>query len=213
MAMKIVIGILLVILGTYLVGFFLPQSYEVSRSIVIAAPKAEVHATLQDVTTWKEWSAFVPFGDSAADVHSKFEGPPAGVGATWIWGRNLGDKPARFEVMASDAKWGIAYELELDGGRVTSAGEILLQDTSHGGTTVTFVNGGKMLTPWRRYFYFIAEKAVGPALSQSLDGLKVRLDGEELPAPQGEAAGGPGGQDPEGNVQEPAPVGTPAGTE
>ncbi|MCP5020462.1 MAG: hypothetical protein GY930_01690 [bacterium] len=211
--MKIVIGILLVILGTYLVGFFLPQSYEVSRSIVIAAPKAEVHATLQDVTTWKDWSAFVPFGDSAADVHSKFEGPQAGAGATWIWGRNLGDKPARFEVLASDVNWGIGYKLELDGGRVTSDGEILLQDTNAGGTTVTFVNGGEMPTPWRRYFYFIAEKAVGPALSQSLEGLKVRLDGGDVPAQQGGAVGNPNGQNSPKNAQEPVPAGTPAGTE
>ncbi len=204
--MKIAIGILLVILGTYLVGYFLPQSYQVSRSIVIAAPKAEVHATLQDVTTWKDWSAFVPFGDSAADVRSRFEGPQAGVGAIWIWGRNLADKPARFEVMASDVNWGIAYKLNLDGGRVISDGEILLQDTSSGGTTVTFVNGGKLPTPWRRYFYFIAEKAVGPALSQSLDGLKARLDPKAAPAPEAEIVEGRDGTDSSEKIVEPVPA-------
>ena len=189
MAMKIVVGILLFVLAAYLVGFFMPQTYEVTRSVVIAAPRAEIHASLQDVSTWKEWSAFVPPGEASATIASKYEGPQAGVGATWIWGKDLDDKPARLEVVTSDAKWGIAYKLELDGGRVKSSGDILFQE-DEGGTRVTFVNAGEMATPWSRYFGLVADKAVGPALEQSLEGLRKSLDEESAveSAPEGASA-------------------------
>ncbi|MCA9001737.1 MAG: SRPBCC family protein [Planctomycetes bacterium] len=176
MAIKIASGFLLLLLLSYLVGFFLPQTYEVSRSVVIAAPRAEIHAALENVSTWKEWSAFVPSGESAQMVTSKYEGPEAGVGAIWIWGQDLEKSPARLEVVTSDANWGISYVLTLDKGRIASEGDILMVEDENG-IQVTFENRGEMATPWRRYFSFIADKAVGPALAQSLDGLKARLEG------------------------------------
>jgi hypothetical protein len=180
MAMKFVFGILLLVLISYLVGFFLPQSYEVTRSVVIAGPREEIQATLQDVSTWKDWSAFVPGGEAEQMVTSKYEGPVSGPGAIWIWGQDLADKPARLEVLTSGA-WGITYLLELDGGRVESSGDISLE-RSDAGTLVTFVNGGELASPWRRYFALVANKAVGPALSQSLDGLKVHIEeGRNVP--------------------------------
>ncbi|MDF1838628.1 MAG: SRPBCC family protein [Planctomycetota bacterium] len=192
MAMKFVFGIVALGLIAYLVGFFLPQSYEITREVVIDAPRAEIHAQLQDVTTWRKWSAFVPGGEAADSVESRYEGPDAGAGAIWYWGKDLESKPARLEVLTSDPNWGISYLLQLDGGRVESGGDSLFQD-HEAGPKVIFVHGGEMASPWRRYFSLIADKAVGPALQQSLDGLKVRVEGgvpaEPAPEGQGETDG------------------------
>ena len=57
---KIIIGVLalvgLLIVGILVAASLQPPDYHVERSIVIAAPPAEVYALISDLNRYREWS-------------------------------------------------------------------------------------------------------------------------------------------------------------
>lgn len=195
--MKFLFALLLLILGLYVVGFFLPQNYEVSRTRVLAATKADIHRYVEDLHTWPEWSAFKPPAQDGQETVSEFHGASKGEGAIWKWG-GLGDiKPAQLEILASQEERGIEYSLALDGGRVETAGELRYVEVD-GGIEVTMTNTGSMASPWKRYFNFLADKSIGPTLEGSLQGLEQHLQGSATPqaAPAEDSASEPHDADP-----------------
>ena len=180
--MKIVFALILLVLLSYLVGYFLPQTYEVSRSAVVSASLEEVHQKVSTLSTWQEWSNFKPPTQEGSEItpESRFEGPALGEGAIWIWG-GLGDiEPARLQILTSDPKSGITYRLDLDGGRVNTTGVVSYVEVD-GGVEVTMSNQGEMATPWSRYFYFLADRSIGSNFALSLEGLQKAF---EVTAPQ-----------------------------
>lgn len=60
-------------------------SFEVSRSSVIAAEPAVVHALVNDFREWRKWS---PWEDVDPDLERTYTGPPSGVGAHYAWSGN-----------------------------------------------------------------------------------------------------------------------------
>ncbi|MEZ6005163.1 MAG: SRPBCC family protein [Planctomycetota bacterium] len=184
--MKFVFAFLLLLLGTYLGGFFLPDHYTVTRDRVIAADRVAVHARINDLRTWPVWSALKPPAES--ETPSSFEGSETGSGQVWVWG-GLGDiKPARLEILTSNPETGIQFQLDLDGNRVHTQGAVEYQDDP-GGLRVTMTITGEMATPWSRYFKFLAEKSIGPTFEKSLEGLATAVTAPPAPAPEGDAAG------------------------
>src|SRR3954462_10549663 len=69
-------------LAALAVGFFLPRTFEVSRSVVINAPEARVYDDIADPRIWKKWSVWRR-RDPQMDV--SYSGPPFGQGAKWSW--------------------------------------------------------------------------------------------------------------------------------
>ncbi len=189
--MKFVFALLLLILLSYLIGFFLPQTYEVTRTELIQGSLEDVHAKVSDLHTWPEWSDFKPPTQEGLGVtpESRFEGPERGEGAIWHWG-GLGDiKPARLLIVTSDAGQGITYKLDLDGGRVQTTGVLRYVETE-AGVQVTMTNEGEMASPWSRYFSFMADRSIGPTFERSLQGLKTAVESEpaNAGAPNGESS-------------------------
>ncbi|HRV82001.1 MAG TPA: SRPBCC family protein [Planctomycetota bacterium] len=174
--MKFVFALVLLVLVSYLVGFFLPQTYEVSRSVVIDAPMADIHAKVDDLHTWIVWSDFKPPADT--ETESTYEGPEKGPGSAWHWG-GLGDiKPAKLTILTSHPDHGITYSLDMDGGRVQTTGDVRYEATPEG-VRVTISNKGELPTPWSRYFAFLADKSIGPTFERSLQGLKQAVEATE----------------------------------
>ena len=64
-------------------------SFEHTRSIVIAAPPAAVHALVDDLHAWTKWS---PWEGLDADLNRTYSGSEKGVGARYAWaGKKSGE--------------------------------------------------------------------------------------------------------------------------
>jgi hypothetical protein len=64
-------------------------SFEHTRSIVIAAPPAAVHALVDDLHAWTKWS---PWEGLDADLNRTYTGSEKGVGARYAWaGKKSGE--------------------------------------------------------------------------------------------------------------------------
>lgn len=61
------------------------RRFDVSRIIIIDAPPEQVHAYVNNLRRWQEWS---PWESLDPKVLRTYEGPEAGTGATYSWTGN-----------------------------------------------------------------------------------------------------------------------------
>ena len=102
----IVGGVVVLFVG---VGSMLPRAFEISRSIVIAAPPEKIHPFLDSFRNWPRWSSF----DTAdPDIRFDLQEPFCGVGAKRSWkGRRMGDGSQW--IVASDPRKGVSMKLDM----------------------------------------------------------------------------------------------------
>lgn len=82
---RLAIGVVLLIAAAAVVVHFQPDDYRLTRSTVIAAPAANVFAHVNDLNRWEDWS---PWAKLDPNAKITFEGPKAGVGASFKWDGN-----------------------------------------------------------------------------------------------------------------------------
>ncbi|MEO2146166.1 MAG: SRPBCC family protein [bacterium] len=90
--------ILILVVVFFSGGLFLSKTARVERSRIIAAPPFILQATLEDLSTWPEWSAW----SNERDPEAKwtFEGDP-GLGMKWSWDSEGPLKQGSLTVLAS----------------------------------------------------------------------------------------------------------------
>jgi uncharacterized protein YndB with AHSA1/START domain len=77
-----VIGLVAIVAGFIGVVAIRPNTFKVERSTTIAAPASAVFARVNDFHKWEGWS---PWEELDPKMKRTFEGPPAGVGAIYMW--------------------------------------------------------------------------------------------------------------------------------
>jgi uncharacterized protein YndB with AHSA1/START domain len=82
MLWKILIALVVIVVGLVAVIALQPAGYRVSRSATIAAPAPMVFAQVNDFHRWTAWS---PWEKIDPAMKRTYEGPPAGVGASYTW--------------------------------------------------------------------------------------------------------------------------------
>lgn len=82
---KILLVLAAIIAGFCIVASFQPDDFRVSRSATIAAPPAEVFDKINNLQNWNAWSPWAKLDPNAKNT---FEGPAAGVGASFAWAGN-----------------------------------------------------------------------------------------------------------------------------
>jgi len=82
MIWKILIALVVIVVGLVVVITLQPARYRVSRSTTIAAPAPAVFAQVNDFHRWSAWS---PWEKIDPAMKRTYEGPPAGVGASYAW--------------------------------------------------------------------------------------------------------------------------------
>jgi hypothetical protein len=76
-----------IILTVIVIGFLIavltrPDSFRVSRSVVMSAPASAIFPHVNTLRQWERWS---PWAKMDPEAKSAFEGPAAGLGAKMSW--------------------------------------------------------------------------------------------------------------------------------
>ena len=83
---KIALGLFLLIalvsIALFAVASTRPDSYHVERSAVLAAPPATVHAMIENMHRFNDWSPWQKYDPT---VKTDYAGPATGVGASQHW--------------------------------------------------------------------------------------------------------------------------------
>lgn len=165
---------LLVLLGA--IGFFLPDSAHVERSIEIKAPQAKVFAMLSSFQRFNEWSPWYELEPTAQVTYS---GPSVGVGAKMAWaGKDVGS--------GSQTITGIdgaeLIRIDLDFGPDGKA-KAYYQLSPVDDTTTRLVwgfdttaEGNLLARGMARYFNLMMESMLGPDYEKGLAKLKTVLE-------------------------------------
>jgi uncharacterized protein YndB with AHSA1/START domain len=159
----------MVALALLAVGFFLPSTFEVRRSIVIRAPESRIYDDIADPRVWKSWSVWT---QRDPQMEMTYSGPPFGQGAKWSWkSRSEGNGSMEFTRVEPNKR--VEYALLFADFNMRSTGDFTLQPEA-GGVRVTWSNRGDVGTnPVKHYLAAAMDRLVGPDFEAGLANLKT----------------------------------------
>jgi len=169
---KILIGLMLLIVGLAVIGFFLPSHFKVERSIEISAPPEKIYPYLEDPRAWSKWAVW---NQRDPQMQVTYLGPEKGEGAKWLWiSRSEGNGGMDF-VKAEPPRL-IEYKLSFPDFNMSSGGKLEL--TSTGAVTkMTWTNegdvGGNIIS---RYFLLTMDSTVGSDFDAGMKNLKTLVE-------------------------------------
>ena len=171
MLIYILAGLATVIVIFLLVAALQPAAFRIVRSALISAPPAVVFARVDNLHTWQEFS---PWAKLDPAVQNTYEGPDAGLGASFAWNGNAKVGQGRMTITASQPHERI--EIRLDFQRPfknTNIAEFLFQ--SEGGQTkvIWSMSGEKNLIMKAFGLVMNMDKLIGGEFEQGLASLKA----------------------------------------
>ena len=167
---KIVIWILGIVLVLVIIGFFLPKTYKVERSVYIKAKPELIYDLTSNFNKWKLWIPWTRAIDSTA-VFS-LEGKEGQLGSVWKWeGKVLGNgQMTATEFVPAQL---FAYDLAFDKGKYKSKGRITIE-TAADSCKVSWIDEGDLgYNPVNRYFGLMMDKMMGPDFEKGMKKLKT----------------------------------------
>lgn len=72
--------------------------FSISRSVRINAPADRIHALIEDLSAWQEWS---PWEGLDANLDRTYSGPASGVGSRYAWNGNKDAGAGSMEITGS----------------------------------------------------------------------------------------------------------------
>ncbi len=174
---KLLLGVVVFFVVCVAVGFVLPRTAHVERSIVINAKPVTVFTVLNGFRQFNRWS---PWAEYDPDMKLSFEGPATGVGAKYGWAGNDQVGSGRQEILESTPYSRIKIKLvfgEFPGDFVA----LYTLEPENEGTRITWAfdadYGNSVMG---RYFGLLSDSMLGPDYEKGLSMLKTFA--ETLPA-------------------------------
>ncbi|MBX3725796.1 MAG: SRPBCC family protein [Xanthomonadales bacterium] len=177
--LKWLLAVLLVLALVFVVGgFLLPGHVEVERSIDVDRPPGQVHALVDDLSRFNEWS---PWAARDPDASYRYEGPAAGVGARLHWRGNAEVGTGSLSITQSEAPGLVVTAVAFEGFDEPAQARFLIVPRGEAGSTVTWRFRSTLRGPLMRWlgFGFIG-RAVGDDYERGLAALKTVLESAPL---------------------------------
>jgi len=166
---RLLFGIVAIVVVLLVIGFLLPRTRHVERSVDIDAPACVVFAQVNGFGNFNDWSPFVAV---MPDATYSFAGPDFGVGAKITWEAAEPNAEVGSQTIVSSTPYE-RVDLELDLGSQDHAQSAFLLDEENGGTRLTwaFDTDFGFDIPGRYWGIFL-DRQLGPLYAQGLANLK-----------------------------------------
>jgi uncharacterized protein YndB with AHSA1/START domain len=176
--MPVLIGVAAVVGVLALVISRRPQEFRVVRSRTIDAPPAEVFTHVNDLHLWEAWS---PWARLDPDMTVTFDGPAAGVGASYAWIGNKKVGAGSMQVTDSRPNELVQLRLEfLKPFKSTNTTEFALAPEGEG-TQVTWTMIGHNNVMSKAFGVFVdMDKLIGKDFEKGLEQMKGVVEGGEV---------------------------------
>lgn len=173
---RVMLGLLVLLV---LIGFFLPSSANVERSIVIAAPAQAIFPHINGMKAFHAWS---PWSDIDPETRYEFSGPDRGVGSrmSWYSGDNrVGEGSQEITASETDRRVETALTFGEDGsGKATFVLEPAGPDTRVRWQFETEFGWDL----FGRYVGLMLDSMIGASYTKGLRDLKARIERPAAPA-------------------------------
>lgn len=166
------IGIIVVVLAVVLAIVIAtrPDSFRVSRSMMIATPPEVPFGYVNDFHQWPQWS---PFEKLDPALKKTYSGSPAGVGARYAWSGNSKAGSGSMAIIESVPGSRVALDLAFEKPfKATNLTEFTFTPTN-GGVNVEWAMSGKSTTMGKVMGLFMKmDDYLGKAFTEGLTNLK-----------------------------------------
>lgn len=168
-----IVGFLVLIVALLIgIGFTLPSTFAVERSVVINAPAEKIYPALADVKRWAEWGIWYQ-RDPAMQV--TYSAETTGVGATSSWkSRTQGNGSAKLTKL--EAPKLVEFELAFEGFDRPSLGQYVLEPSGSGTKVRWIMRGDVGASPINRWFAKFMDGLVGKDFEAGLAKLKTNSE-------------------------------------
>ena len=170
MLKKIFIVVLVLILAGIGTLFLLPSDYAVREAIDANGDPALYHTCIEDLSTWKEWSAWN--AEKYPEMTHSFSEKTSGKGAWWAWKDPTGD--GKMTITESSLEKGMTYSLEFAGFE-PSTGHMIVRPQEDGTLRISMSLNGDLpfFMSWARG---IMEEEMAKEFKKGLEGLVARIE-------------------------------------
>ena len=167
---KIILWLVIVIVALTIIGYLLPRTYKVERSIIIGADKALVYKLTCDFQKWNLWSPWTEEADTTALF--EMSGGPCEAGTIWKWD---GEYFGKGEMIINEAVPGklFSYDLLFDEGKYESKGSFLYEEVNDSVLVIWTDEGDLGWCPVFRYIGLFMDNQIGSDFESGLAKLKI----------------------------------------
>jgi uncharacterized protein YndB with AHSA1/START domain len=171
---KILIALAAVIVVILVVAAFQPADFAVSRSALINAAPAKVFAQVNDLHQWNNWD---PWAKMDPSMKVTFEGPAAGVGASYGWVGNSKVGEGKLTITASKPTEEVALRLDFEKPMKDTCNADFTFKPQDKGTLVTWTMTGQKAYPAKVMCLFMSmDKMVGGQFEKGLADMKTAAE-------------------------------------
>lgn len=171
MLMPILIGVAIVVVLFLLFVASRPSDFRVSRSLTMSAPAETVFAQVNILRQWEAWN---PWGKMDPNARMTYEGPAAGVGASYTWAGNNKVGEGRSTIVESKPSELVLFRLEFfKPMKAVNTAEFTFKPEG-GKTAVTWTMSGKNNFMGKLFGLLInCDKMVGEQFEKGLATMKT----------------------------------------
>lgn len=175
MLVPILVGLAVLIVLFAVIVALRPSDFRVSRSQAITAPAETVFAL---VNTLRQWEAWNPWGKLDPNAKMTYDGPPAGVGASYAWVGNSQVGEGRSTIVESKPAELVRFRLEfLKPMKATNTAEFTFKPDG-AQTAVTWTMTGKNNFVGKIFHLLIdCDKMIGSQFEKGLAAMKTIAEG------------------------------------
>jgi hypothetical protein len=162
----LILSLVVLFVVSTLLSLLLPSSLRVTRVINVAASREKTLAAVSDLRAWTQWNTFV---QSTGLTNKTWSNPSGGAGA---WMRS--DQITIHET-STDTD-GIALRWDLTGGKQYAGGIDVYPTLGDSVTVLWWFDLHFRWYPWEKLGVFVYDRKLGPAMEESLTGLKQYVE-------------------------------------
>ena len=162
--------LLIIILGV--IGYFLPTTFTLNKSVTISSTPAHIHEYVGDLSRWQIWTVWK---DDDPEIEITIGEKTTGIGAQQSWKDKHSGGSLTFTSWSPEK--GIEYDLFFQAGKYKSKSAIQYDSRSTTRTRVRWSLDGNMSMPIiGGYFAILMKYSIGKMFQESLTQLKTVVE-------------------------------------
>ncbi|MCU0416361.1 MAG: SRPBCC family protein [Cytophagaceae bacterium] len=170
----------IILLSLILIGFLLPSTFFVQRSILIENTPQKIFPYANSIPKWRDWTALNPMKDLS--LQENFYGPAYGIGSGIKYkGNKVG--AGTIEIIDNELNTKVDFKVFINN-KIETTGRIVLDPEDVNKTLVTItLEGNVKFNLVNRYIILFMDNVAGPLFDDSLRELKALSERKKDPAP------------------------------
>jgi uncharacterized protein YndB with AHSA1/START domain len=181
MLMPILVGLAVIAVLFLVIVATRPSDFRVTRSAAMTAPPEQVFSQVNELRHWEAWN---PWGRLDPNCKITYDGPPAGVGASYAWAGNHKVGEGRNTIMESKPNERVRFRLEFAKPmKATNTAEFTFRSDGDQ-TVVTWTMSGKNNFIGKAFGLLVnCDKMIGGQFEKGLAQMKslVEAAAEKIP--------------------------------